>query len=91
MREAGIRELKQKASEVLRHVTESGEEVTVTCRGKAVARLVPLPDPEARRSMAAKVWEEMEALSKEIGDRWPREVSAEQEIREQRGPGETMR
>ncbi|WP_419839368.1 type II toxin-antitoxin system Phd/YefM family antitoxin [Candidatus Poriferisodalis sp.] len=40
MAEVGIRELKQNASEVVARV-EAGEEITVTNRGRPVARLVP--------------------------------------------------
>ncbi len=40
MAEVGIRELKQNASEVVARV-EGGEEITVTNRGRPVARLVP--------------------------------------------------
>lgn len=40
MSEVGIRELKQNASEVVARV-EAGEEITVTNRGRPVARLLP--------------------------------------------------
>ena len=40
MAEVGIRELKQNASEVVARA-EAGEEITVTNRGRPVARLVP--------------------------------------------------
>lgn len=40
MAQVGIRELKQNASEVVARV-EAGEEITVTNRGRPVARLVP--------------------------------------------------
>ena len=42
MRTAGIRELKQNASEVVA-AAASGEIVTITDRGRPVARLVPIP------------------------------------------------
>ena len=38
----GVRELKQRTSDVLRRVRERGEEVEVTLRGRVVARLVPV-------------------------------------------------
>lgn len=44
--EAGIRELRDHLSRYLDAVSE-GHEVTVTDRGKAVARLVPLDRPRA--------------------------------------------
>lgn len=41
MKSVGIRELKQNASAVIRDVAR-GEEVTVTDRGRPVARIVPI-------------------------------------------------
>lgn len=42
MERVGIRELKQRASSVIRRVT-AGEEIEVTDRGVPVARIVPMP------------------------------------------------
>ncbi|MGH3437281.1 MAG: type II toxin-antitoxin system Phd/YefM family antitoxin [Sciscionella sp.] len=42
MNEIALRELRNHTSEVLRRV-ETGEEVTVTVSGRAVAQIVPLP------------------------------------------------
>ncbi len=41
----GVRELRQRASELLRRV-EAGETIEVTDRGRPVALLAPLPDGE---------------------------------------------
>lgn len=41
MKSIGVRELRQRASEYLRHV-EAGRTVEITTRGRAVALLVPL-------------------------------------------------
>jgi prevent-host-death family protein len=43
MMRAGIRELRQNASMLIRRVME-GETIEVTKRGRPVARIVPLPD-----------------------------------------------
>ena len=43
MRKIGVRELRQRASKVLRHV-ERGETFQVTDRGRPVALITPLPD-----------------------------------------------
>lgn len=43
MTSVGIRELRQRASELLRRV-EGGESIEVTDRGRPVAVLAPLPD-----------------------------------------------
>ncbi len=45
MTTVGIRELRQRASELLRRV-EAGETIEVTDRGRPVALLGPLPDRE---------------------------------------------
>ena len=39
--EIGVRELKQRASEILRRVREDGASYAITYRGKVVARLEP--------------------------------------------------
>jgi prevent-host-death family protein len=44
MATSGIRELRQRASELLRRV-EAGETIEITDRGRPVAVLAPLPDP----------------------------------------------
>jgi prevent-host-death family protein len=43
MASSGIRELRQRASELLRRV-EAGETIEITDRGRPVAILAPLPD-----------------------------------------------
>jgi prevent-host-death family protein len=43
MTSVGVRELRQRASELLRRV-EAGETIEVTDRGRPVAMLAPLPD-----------------------------------------------
>lgn len=44
MTSVGIRELRQRASELLRQV-EGGETIEITDRGRPIAVLAPLPDP----------------------------------------------
>ncbi len=44
MTSVGIRELRQRASELIRQV-EKGETIEITDRGRPVAVLAPLPDP----------------------------------------------
>lgn len=50
--DVGIRALKQNASEVVARVV-AGEELTVTDRGRPVARLVPLPRSPLAAMIAA--------------------------------------
>ena len=66
MEEIGIRELKQRASEILRQVREEHESFSVTYRGKVVAKLVPAMDPSADQEVASAIWTRMDDLSREV-------------------------
>jgi prevent-host-death family protein len=48
MASVGVRELRQRASELLRRV-EGGERIEITDRGRPVAVLAPLPDDPLER------------------------------------------
>lgn len=77
----GVRELKQRASQLVRGVRERGVEVEVTYRGRVVARLVPIrKDPDGARR-AARAWSSLDRLAAEIGARWPKGRSAAEEVR----------
>lgn len=52
-REVGVRELHDQLSRYVRHAAEGGE-VTVTMRGKPVARLTPLPSADPLASLRAR-------------------------------------
>jgi prevent-host-death family protein len=52
MASVGIRELRQRASELLRRV-QSGESIEITDRGRPVAVLGPLPDDPLERLRAS--------------------------------------
>ena len=56
MGEIGIRELKQRANEILRQVREKQETFTVTYRGKVVAKLVPVVDASTERDLTSAIW-----------------------------------
>ena len=84
MGEIGIRELKQRASEILRQVREEQESFTVTYRGKVVARLVPADDTTTNRARASAIWTQMDELAREIAVYWSAEVSAAQAVKDQR-------
>ena len=84
MRRVGIRELKDGASELLRLVRDEGETVEVTYHGRAVARLVPVRQPDAPALTAAEWRARADALAKRIGERWPAGASAVEAVREQR-------
>lgn len=84
MGEIGIRELKQRISEVLLQVQERKESIDITRRGRVVARLVPVEAPKEKKAEASRVWADMDQLAQEIGARWPAGVTAAEAVREQR-------
>ena len=84
MRSIGVRELKQHTSQVLRRVREKGEQIEVTYRGRAVARLIPVARPAAERRDAAGVWSDLDKLAAEIGARWRGAGGAREAVREGR-------
>ena len=84
MEEIGIRELKQRANEILRQVREEQESFNVTYRGKVVAKLVPAVDPSAEQDVASEIWTRMDDLSREITVHWATGLSASEAVSEQR-------
>jgi prevent-host-death family protein len=84
MMEVGIRELKQRASYILRQVREKKETIIITHRGRPVARLVPVEDAESTRAEGLAVLAQIDELAREIGAHWPKGVSAVEAVREQR-------
>ncbi|MBC7227028.1 MAG: type II toxin-antitoxin system Phd/YefM family antitoxin [Thermoflexales bacterium] len=83
MEEIGIRELKARASEVVRAVKERRARYVITQRGKPVAALLPIdaappqPDPD-------EVWARLEAIREELGKGWQSEKSAVEILSEMR-------
>ncbi len=83
MAEIGVRELKEKTSEIMRRVREKKESFDITYRGRVVAWLVPVERPEPEEDWR-QVWAEMDELAKDIAKRVPQDVSAAQLVSEQR-------
>ena len=65
MMSVGIRELRQRASELLRHV-ERGESIEITDRGRPVAVISPLPPGSPYRRMLVEG--EIARASSETGE-----------------------
>jgi prevent-host-death family protein len=84
MRAIGVRELKERASEVVRRVREGGEEVEVTYHGRVVARLVPVSPERRSPPTSAAAWSTLDRVAREIGARWPKGRSAVKAVREGR-------
>ena len=83
METIGVRELKERVCEIMRRVRDEGDAFEVSYHGRVIARLVPVTQPETKTGSTdfAENWEQ---LSKAIGDRWPKGVSAVDAVREGR-------
>ena len=93
-RTVGIRELKSKASEIIRQVRETGRPIDITVRGQVVARLNPTAGESApfqaganeERTRAVQEWlEKMDSVSSRIAEVWPEGVSSQDVINDVRG------
>ena len=75
MPDIGVRELKVRASEIIRNVRERRARYVITYRGRPVGLLMPLdeakapPLPGAEES-AVTAWDELIRLGEEIGRGW---------------------
>ena len=81
--EIGIRELKSRASEVVRAVKEERARYVITRRGKPAAIIVPL-DAGPPKKPTDEVWERLQRLGEEIGKGWESEKSAVEILSEMR-------
>lgn len=74
MAEIGVRELKERASEIVRRVREQRARYIITYRGRPVAVVAPLGDaPLTNLPPAEEVenaWDELDRLGEEIGSGW---------------------
>ena len=86
MREIGVRELKTKASEIMRSVRQRRARYIITYRGRPVGLLSPLQDQEPNRTASGEpaAWDELTRLGKEIGRGWPAGVSSADVLSEMR-------
>ena len=63
MKDIGIRELKTRASELVRHVAEEQATYTITRRGRPVGILAPTDFVQPKRSKAGDAaWDRLEEL-----------------------------
>ncbi len=88
MAEVGARELKARASEILRRVRDQRARYVVTYRGRPVGLLLPLegigepPLPSGEAGAAA--WEELTRLGEEIGRGWQSPLTGAELLSEMR-------
>lgn len=81
--EIGIRELKSRASEVVRAVKEKRARYIITQRGKPAALIIPL-DADPNPEKGDEVWERLEKLREELGKGWQSEKSSVEILSEMR-------
>ena len=84
MTSIGIRQFKEEASQILRHVREQGASYEVTYHGRVIARLIPVNQPEMSDEETAAIWTNLDQLAAEIGQRWPEDLSAAEAISQDR-------
>jgi prevent-host-death family protein len=85
----GVRELKTRASEIVRNVRERRARYTITYRGQPVGVLIPLDQTTAEPPIAGSVsaesaWDELVRLGKEIGREWHSPLTSTQLLSEMR-------
>ena len=75
MREIGVRELKTRASEIVRNVRRRRAYYVITYRGRPVGVLGPLEGSESTTPSSAAeataVWDELTRLGQDIARGWP--------------------
>jgi len=81
--EIGIRELKSRASEVVRAVKEERARYVITQRGKPAALIIPLDAAPPDKS-GDEVWERLVKIGEELGKGWQNEKSAVEILSEMR-------
>lgn len=70
MPEVGLRDLKARASEILRDVRERRARYVITYRGRPVGVLLPVEEARPAEGDGQVVWDELVRLGQEIGQRW---------------------
>lgn len=88
MPEIGVRELKARASEIVRAVRERRARYLITYRGRPVGVLLPLGEAE-RDELAVQerrdaAWRELLALGQTIGEGWQSDKTAVELLSEMR-------
>lgn len=82
--EIGIRELKSRASEVVRAVKEERARYIITQRGKPAALIIPLDAIPPEKVSDDEVWKRLMELGEEISKGWQSDKSAVEILSEMR-------
>ncbi len=88
MPEIGVRELKARASEIVRAVRERRARYLITYRGKPVGILLPVGEAEgddlAVQERRDAAWRELVALGQAVGEGWESDKTAVEILSEMR-------
>jgi len=89
MPDVGVRELKARASEIIRDVRERRTRYIITYRGRPVGLLMPLDETRAASLLpdgeaATSVWDELTRLGEEIGRGWRSTLTSAELLSEMR-------
>jgi prevent-host-death family protein len=89
MPEVGVRELKARASEIIREVREQRTRYVITHRGRPVGLLIPLEESGASALPAAgepttAAWDDLVRLGEEIGRGWRSPLTSAELLSEMR-------
>ncbi len=77
MPQIGVRELKIRASEIVRNVRRRKTRYVITYRGRPVGLLTPIEEPDTSpASTAQDNWDELTRLGQKIAAGWPPGVSS---------------
>jgi prevent-host-death family protein len=89
MAEVSVRELKARASEIIRKIREGRTRYVITHRGRPVALLIPLQEPGSSALPAAGEattadWDDLVRLGEEIGREWRSPLTSTELLSEMR-------
>jgi prevent-host-death family protein len=89
MPEIGVRELKARASQIIRDVRERRARYVITHRGRPVGLLMPLDEARVASlppvgESATTAWEELTRLGEEIGRGWRSSLTSTELLSEMR-------
>jgi prevent-host-death family protein len=82
--EIGVRELKARASEIVRKVHDERVRYTITRRGKPVGLILPLVETPPDTASADAAWDRLMEIGAEIARGWPEGVDSAQVISDMR-------
>ena len=89
MREIGVRELKVRASEIMRNVRKRRARYIITYRGRPVGLLAPIEPAESGLPISAaeeatSAWDELTRLGRDIARGWPASKTSAEVLSEMR-------